>query len=330
MAKAKGMTVIMVIIALAAVAAVVILFMLVSDTSDTTTTITDTITATTGLTGKPGTLSVDIRDGANDNAQIAAPIFIISSPTVGTDEITGAFAADGTAVSASGRTDVTSGISVGMKYIAMTGNDSIIGFPSDLAEVGTEQANCGQSCLVDVVGYTITNSVEESLEDEDGNAIGEDGATRNLTLPADAIETLELFRIKVNQSNAALNLAGFYIDRVADSNISSISIVAGDTPALTKTALNLESTEADDDVFLFDSPILLKEQESVNIDNALKFEADAVGCVTEDVLIYTLDRIWTKSSIDSSKMVYAYESDASTSADVGITNPVFTMACSAS
>lgn len=280
-------------------------------------------TATSSLTGKPATLSVKAIDKANDDAQVTAPLYVILDPVVSDSEITGSFSADGTTLSATATTDVTSGINVGKKYVAIAANATFVGFPSEIKTVQT------QADLLTVPTHTIAPNVQITMKDEDDNSLGASGATRNLTLSASDAAVLSEIKIKQNFTNTAYNFAGFYFDKAISSNITSIEIAG--TQDFSKSSLGLEYTEADDIMFLFDSPILMKEQDTVTISDGIKITANSNGCVTgdagENLVFYILDRVWVKSSVDSNKMIYAYETDASSPADTGATDQSFTLVC---
>lgn len=316
MANAKLMTTMMVILVLAVVAGVVFLFMNFAGTSTTSTT---TTSAPDNLIGKPSTLSIKAVDAANDDTQLASHGFVCLSPTVTADEITCNFLDDKT-LSATSTTDFTSGTNVGGKYVAISSNNTYFGFPTEEREILT------QGDPLTLSAYTTTSSITITMEDEDGNALGENGATRNLTLGASDVATLEQIKIKQTTANTALNMAGLYIDLVANSNITTVESV--NEAAIAEVAPFLQRTEADQEMFLLPTPVLLKEQASLTIDNAISFTADSDGisaAATEDVTFYILDRIWVKSSTNSNKMIYAYETDSASQSDVGLTDPTFVL-----
>lgn len=284
---------------------------------------TETINSGSSLTGKPATANVRAVDPSNDNTQVAAHLYLVKDPVVGDESITGGFSADGTAMSTSTRTQVTEGLNVGDKIVALASNATYFGFPTEVMEL-----TGSQSKLVDVEVYSTTDQLDIIIEDKDENALGRSGATRNLTLGSEETEVLAKVYFQVNTTNKAFNLAGFYFDKstTADSNISSIDKAAGysGSQAFSKASLNLERTEADDTVFLLDKPKLLLEWDSVTIANGIEFSADGNKAnAPETIVLYVLDKVWIKSSVDNNKLIYAYETDGSTHSDVGMTDPSF-------
>lgn len=301
-----------------------------------TSTIQQTVqqTSTTNpLAGKAATITAFVKDDANDKTGIRAALYLITNPTVGTDNVAGTFAVDATTIATTG-TDLTSGLAVGTKYVAIASNNTYFGFPSKELTVGegpvtdgnARVSGSGQSQTLEIDAYTTASGVSFTIKDKDENTISlQNGGTRNLTLSADEAELLDSIKIEVNQTNAALNLAGFYFDKPASgANISKFEVASGytGTPGITKGGIALQSTEADDEMYLFNAPIVVKEYGSVEIQDGIFLTADGGGCAGADEIytIYALDKIWVKSSIGS-KMIYAYETDSTTPADVGIANP---------
>lgn len=286
---------------------------------------TEVIQSGSSLTGKPATVSVKGLDGANDNAQIASHLYLVKNPTVGTEEITGQLSADGTALSTSSRTDVTEGLNVGDKIVAVASNATYFGFPTEVKTIAGSQ-----SMLMDVTSYSTTDQLDIILKDKDENTLGRSGATRNLTLGSDETEVLDTVKFELNTTNKAFNLAGFYFDKstTADTNVSKIEKPSGYSGGVSfsKASLNLERTEADDIVFLLSEPKLMLEYDSVEIRDGISFTADGDKAnAPETVVLYALDKVWIKSSVNSDKLIYAYETDASTKADVGMTDPSFSL-----
>lgn len=322
------------LVSLVVIAAVAVGYFIWSDSQDQEfkedirDTIKEDVTTSNPLIGKPATADSRAVDRGNDNTQVGALLYFILSPTVSDGEIAGNFAADGVTMSASSRTSTTSGITVGTKYVAIASNNTYFGFPTAVKEIGKRSdGSYEQSELVDLDVYTTASSVQITVKDEDETALTNGGGV-NLTLASNEAETLSEIKLKVNQSNVALNLAGFFFDKVANTNVSAVDKASGysGSPSFSESSLNLAYTEADDTVFEFDSPILLKEQGSITITDGITVSAKASGCSGENLVMYFFDKIWTKST-KADKMIYAAESDADTEADIGMTNPSFTIVC---
>jgi len=271
------------------------------------------------LMGKPAELSVYCKDLGNDNTKTAAGFYIIVDPEVTDNEITGNFAADGTTASTTARKSVTEGLTVSSNYLGIASNSTYFGFPTEIKSITKQAEN------VDLGMYTTVGTLDIVVKDKDENILTMVEAATNLTLGADESEVLDEIEFQCNDTDKAVNLAGFYIDLPAGTNITGVEISAGysGTPGVTESNINLKSTEADDYLFLFDSPQLLLEYDSVELSRVLKLTADGDGCCDcngEYFEVYALDKIWTKSSLED-KMIYAYETDATSPADIGVSNP---------
>lgn len=295
-------------------------------TQQTQDTIANTVSnAPASNAGKPATLSVQAIDPrVSGDTQVAAKLYVITDPVIGTDSITGTFAADGDSLATSGRTDVTSGINVGTKYLAVASNSTYLGFPTEVKTVASQSEN------LDLEVHSQATHLQITMKDEDDNALGESGATRNLTLAASDAATIGEIKIKVNASNVAVNLGGFYTKLNDNTNISSVEKTG--TQDFEKSTLNLLSTTGDDYVFLFSTPKLLLEQQTLTISDGLTLKTNTGGCGAsnnEDIVFYFFDKVWVKSTDDTNKMIYAYETDVESATDVGMTNDIFTLRCSA-
>jgi|GEM_PF-4657860 len=303
--------------------------------------------ATDNLAGKPATISTYSNDRANVNSvtHAASALYLILNPVVTADSITGTFAADGTLLSSSSRTDITNGISMGLKFVAISSNSTYFGFPTKELTVGVAEPGIlteGQSANLDVDTYRTTNSLKITMKEAstDTETLTNGGSTKNLTVAANEVVVLNYLEIQQNQSNRAFNLAGFYIDKTSNGNISEIgkasdySTGSGNSnPPFDVSATDIMSTEADDVRFALTTPILMKEYGKVTFTDAIKLTGDSDGCASansgESYVLYVFDKIWYKSSVTSDKMIYAVETDSSSHTDIGMTNPSFTILCAA-
>lgn len=299
-------------------------------TQDTRTIISEA--ASTGLKGKPATITVKAVDKANDDTQIAANGYICTNPTVTDTSIVCGFQ-DSKVLSSTATTDFTSGLVVGDKYVGLASNNTYFGFPTVVKDILT------QADPLTLETYSTTSDMFFELKTAGDAIITASGGTQNLTLSASEGEILGQVKLQQNVTNTAVNLAGFYFDKATNGNMTKVEeagdvaakIPSGTTGFAATTGVSLTATEAEDVVFLFDTPVILKEYDSVTIEDGIKLTADSDGCTAggENVVIYSLDKIWTLSSKDTNKFVYSYESDAATPADVGLADQSFTFSCTA-
>lgn len=293
-----------------------------------------------GLTGKPGTLSVFALDKSNSDktTKAAGQLYVITDPVITADKITGGFSTDGTLMSTTVRTSVTTGITVGTKFAAIASNSTYFGFPTTELTFGTSNPNgdgyslngVGQSQTLDIDVYKTAPTINLKMYEGLNEVKEADISTFNFSIGADQVAVPDTIDIEMNLTNVAVNLAGFYIDLPADTNISSIEIQTAGSEGLAESTLNLVNTETDDYVFEFSSPILMLPWDKLTLTNALKFTGSGTGCTGADdgdlFTFYMLDKIWYKSA-DESAMKYMYETDASTSEDIGMGIEVMNYSC---
>ena len=291
------------------------------------------------LIGKPATMSIFALDAGNTDTttKVVGDLYVITDPVIGADVISGGFAVDGTALSASARTAVTTGITVGTNVAAIASNDTYFGFPTEMMIIGTAKsgdnyalAGLGQSQTLDLDVYKTAPALSIRVY-EDNTEVTEEG-NRNLSVGASQTMVPDEIRFEMNLTNVAVNLAGFYIDLPSGSNVTSVEIASEAGVGLTESNVNLKYTEADDYFFTFSSPILMEAWDKVILENAIKLTGTSSGCSTGDnldtVTIGAVDKIWVKSS-DSSSMIYAYESDAASPTDIGLANTDLVLNCGA-
>jgi hypothetical protein len=286
-------------------------------------------TTSTTPTGKPATVSINAYDKASTTqAQTAALLYVIKNPTVTADGITGTFVADGSVLSATARTDISSGLNTGDTYLAIASNNTYF---SD-GDTTTNTIN-SQSSTDDVYVYKAANSFAWTINKVAGGSnLNNVGTDKNLSLGASETASMNKIEITINQSGTAANIAGLYFDKALNTNISVIDVSDGYTgsPAITKANIAFASNTNADVVFTFDKPVLIKSYGKVTLSDAIKLTANGNGCGTGETLtVYAFDKIWIKSSVNPAKMIYAYESDSTTSPlDIGITNPSQSIKCS--
>jgi len=294
------------------------------------------------LVGKSVTLSAVAYDQAADSpssTQAVAPLYVILEPTEVTDtKVKGnGFAADGTSLSSSARTDVTSGLKVGNKIIAIAVNKTVsagtgyYGVWSDVKELD------GQQVLLDLDVYKVAASGGQiTLRDKDENTIDIGGGDVNLTLGASETEQFDYLRIENNNTNAAWNVVGFFIDKASGTNLTGFSIGASSKTegtyeiGLAETDKGLERTDADDEVFEFAEPIMLLEYDYIKVTD-LQVKADGDGCASttgEAFTIYIVDGTWFKSSKENA-MIFDWEDDSDSPSDVGASDLSATYYCTA-
>lgn len=119
------------------------------------------------------------------------------------------------------------------------------------------------------------------------NALG-----RNLTAGVSQANSFASIELRINGTDCAYNLGGFYVDTSAGTNIQDVgmgeAVTKGATTSkLTETNLNLKRLSAIDDyVFELDEPILIKEYETV-ITGAFTILADGDGCSSAEAVNVT-------------------------------------------
>lgn len=270
------------------------------------------------LEGKAATVDAYAYDQAANNpstTQAAVPLYLITSPVVTSEKISGNFAADGTALSTSSRTSITEGLNVGDKYVAVAVNDTYYGVVSDVKTISS------QSETLDLDVYATASSGSITLKDEDENTIAEDGAGTNLTLGASESESFDELKIKNDNTDVAWNVGGFFVGMVDDTNMSSMTgegTSGGDYSVSYSKSGSLERTSADDIMWEFSEPVMLLEYDYVTITD-LQVKADGDGCSStgETWSIYVFDKTWFRSGKENALKIGA-EDDTDSPSDVGI------------
>jgi len=287
----------------------------------------------TSLIGKAATVSVfgyDQAAASPQSSKIAGLLYLIENPVTSADgkTISGTFAADGTTLSTTARTDVTEGLNVGDTFIGVIANGTYYGKPSSAYEIKAQSGN------LDLDAYkTATSGGKIVLKDTDETVITASAVgTNNLTLAATQDEKFYLFRIENNNSARAWNVEGFYIDKAVGSNLSAFSGSGTTTGSYavgySKGGEGLLRTDADDEIFYFSSPIMLLEYDSIDLSD-LKVKADGDGCAVGDTFaIGVFDANWFRSAKTNSLKLGA-ETDADSPADVGVSDYSVTYACQA-
>lgn len=289
---------------------------------------------TSTLKGKAATESVFAYDKAADTpstSKLNAPLYLIESPVVTTDKVTGdAFAADGTTLSTSARTAVTEGLNVGDTIIAIAANNTYYGKWSAVKTIESQAEN------LDLDSYTTigSSSGDIILKDEDESTVTPGGGATNLTLGASQTESFYELKIKNNNTNKAWNVGGWFIDEAAGTNISSFS-GTGTTEGsfavgYSKSTTGLGRTDTDDVVFTLAEPVLLLEYDYITI-KKLQVQADGDGCKAtsgEVFSVYVFDKAWYRSSKENA-MKYGFETDADSPSDIGASDYSETYYCTA-
>jgi len=289
------------------------------------------------LKGKAATVSVYAYDQAANSPQstkIIVPLYLITNPVIGANEVTGdSFAADGAVLSSSARTDVTEGLTVGTSFAAIAVNDTYYGQWSPATTISS------QAMTLDLNGYAVAaHGGNIVLRDKDDVTITPSATgTVNLTLGATETEGFKYFRIENNNSNKAWNVLGWYIDKATGSNISKFTVGSGGTESnkaslsgvgYTKGGNNLIRTDNDDEIFYFNEPLLLLEYDKVEVAD-MQVTADGDGCAVGDTFtIYVFDGSWYRSAKTNS-MKFGAETDADSPSDVGASDFSKAYACNA-
>lgn len=259
----------------------------------------------------------DLQD--NNNAQISVPSFFYTR-----DEGTGAFKeyVGGTAgftLSSSATTSIKP-VTIG-SYLCGTAFNSTGGASGTVGYYGKEKCKkiqtegenfqlevnriCRQNQLQ---GYLITNL----------NALGQ-----NLTGGVSQSNSFARLEMRVNGTDCAYNLGGWYVDVIAGTNIQDVSME--DAVAKGATIVKLEETnvnfkrlsDTDNYVFEVENPILMKEYETVK-SGSFTILADGDGCSTaEPVNVTAFDKSNFQSSKSGRPLLSGYEDDQTSPADIG-------------
>ncbi len=277
------------------------------------------------LIGKAATISVFAYDKAANSPQTAKTVvslYLIRNPVVTDTKISGEFLADGTLLSSSSRTDVTEGLKVGDKILGIALNTStatFYGVPSSIIEI------TGQSEILDLDIYNVTTTGTIILKDEDETTLSNVTPASvvsavNLTLNAGEVETFDSIRIKNTFVNTGWNVAGFYWDLAAHTNITSIVGTGTTTGSYSmgfdKVAVGFEKTDKDDIVFALTEPVMLLEYDYIKF-SGIQIKADADGCaVPENLSLYVYDKAWFRSTKEPA-MMFGAETDADSPANIG-------------
>ena len=287
------------------------------------------------LKGKAATISVFAYDKASNTpstTKTVVPLYLVQNPTVTATKVTGEdFAADGTDLSSSSRTDVTEGLTVGDKFVAIAANGSYYGAWSSIITIDKQAKN------LDLDNWAIaTNGGDIELKDEGENVIANGEGGTNLTLGASETESFYYLKIKNNNTNSAWNVAGFFIDKAANSNITTFSGEGTTTENYAVSyakdgTFGLERTDADDVMFTLATPVMLLEYDQIKF-NDLQVRADGDGCAAVDsgeaFSIYVFDKAWFRSSKENA-MMYGAETDSDSPVDVGANDYSETHYCDA-
>lgn len=170
-----------------------------------------------------------------------------------------------------------------------------------------------------------------------------------------ASETVDEVHFVQNQSDKAYKFAGFHVDLVASSNVTTASVSStenewSDTAQRSKAGLSSpasisfsktsgspfgSNTRRDiaDIVFETDPIILLENDEIVAKNFIVSLDADRCG-TAENIVIYTFDKGYFRSEANRG-VAYGYETDAANPADAGADDDAGgsfqgTIACTAS
>lgn len=146
---------------------------------------------------------------------------------------------------------------------------------------------------------------------------------RNLTAGASQANSFTTLELRINGTDCAYNLGGFYVDVIAGTNIQDISMddsitKGGKTTKLTETNVNLKRLSGTDDyVFELAEPMILKEYDTLNT-GSFTILADGDGCSTaEGVNVTAFDKANFQSTGSGKPILFGIEDDQVSPADVG-------------
>jgi hypothetical protein len=265
----------------------------------------------TGTGAEAASLGLRVLNAENENAQVASTAYCWKQDAAGVQ--VGELVKDALTTSASA--DVTVGkINVG---------DNVCCVAFDSSYYGDTQCKVIAAATDNMVlkVHGITSSLEVKLKKGTTESISSTGAMNqlNLTLGVDETASFDYFTIKNNKTNSAFNLKSIVFDLVATTNISKIQIAG-----LDESPTKIRSMQGTSE-YRFDLPVakmLSRYQEHTTGNVAVT--ANGNGCngdTTELVNIYVKDEQKFKSVV-SETIVSGIETDASTAANVGRTDPV--------
>lgn len=282
----------------------------------------------TSLQGKTAVVSVYAYDHAVDSPSTTkrnVPLYLFvgngDDPIqVTPTKVSGKLAADGTALSSTARTDISDGMNVGKNILGIAVNNTYYG------DFSTQEAIKEQAETYDVKVWTVASTGGKvTWYDEDGTSIATagDAGTANVTIGASDAYTFEKMKVENNNTDKAWRVAGFYIQKETGGNMSAYTMsgsTTGDVVTGIKkdsTKYSLESKDNVDVVFVFDTPVLLLENDQV-FTPGFTVESDGDGCaVAESIGTFKwFDANWFRSSSDETAVVFGAETDATSPADV--------------
>jgi len=174
--------------------------------------------------------------------------------------------------------------------------------------------------------YAIASSVLVECYD-DGSKLTD----CNLTLAAGQTDALDYVRIELNESDAAFNFKGIGIDTTASGNITNIDATGSITPSgslsVSTVPTRLNRGAYDVDFYWTVADAVMLHEWDVITTSSVSFEADSGNDPSETATMYIVDESMFKSVVKSTqnRILSGVETDASSPADVGITDPTLTI-----
>jgi hypothetical protein len=295
-------------------------------------TVTPEDCGTVRLFGKASTVHTNIYDRASStpNTAIRSPYYIVSKEN-------GAFLVDGSASSASSRTATSTSVGKVLRGIAFNG--TYYGVWNEFC-VDKEQVD------LDLEAYKIAQGIEITLK---GNDSVSDAITDVYGGTANFVATIEKIEIKSNDTYKVFDLAGIYMDTVAETNVSTVTM---GTPALSVTKnsivprygiefpaastivldpvnIRFERVKSKTDfVWEITTPVRMFQSDKVVFGQIqITFDGDGVG--TDEVMgIYAFDKQHYRS-VKENAVLYGVETDAASPADVGSGDQYEALTCTA-
>lgn len=262
--------------------------------------------------------AVDLQ--SNTKAQVGVPAYFYTRNQDGTfKEYVGQ---SGTrTLSASDSTSVTP-VNIGDRlcgraFNATGGVSGTVGYYGDEKCIDIKVG--GETLRLEVDRICRTNQMQGYLK-TNLNALGQ-----NLTAGASQANSFETLELRVNGTDCAYNLGGFYVDIVStasniqDVGMGEVATKGATTAKVMETNKNLKRlTAVDDYVFELDKPILMKEYETVKT-GSFTILADGDGCSTAEGVNVTAFDVSGYQSVTDDKLplLSGIEDDQTSPVDVG-------------
>lgn len=246
---------------------------------------------------------------SNTNAQVAVPAFFYTKKDGIFGDYIGSSAS--TTLSATASTSI-SPVTIGSTVCGnpFNGTGTNVGFYGEekCQEIKTE----GETLQLDT--HTICTAIQmQGLLFSDSTT-----TNANMSLGTSGSNSFDHVEIRVNGTDCAYNLAGFYVDTIAATNLDNIDL-GSDTSSMTEKNVKIQRVkEKANYVFELDTPLMMHENVKYKT-GSLTLKADGDGCSTSEAInISAFDKSSSQSAKGSRPILSGrIEDDQDSPVDVG-------------